>query len=448
MDWDLFTTSKRETLAFIGITILLVGIFGGASVFSILNTNSRNDACRSCRDGLPPNITLGSVVAMPCANNTIIYNSGNRTNVQLNFGIPVGCTGQKGANGSVILSVFGPSTNLSSSPRNTTSMTIYVNTPDLPTQYIDVVGPPGPQGFPGPQGPEGPQGPQGPQGISSPLVLGVNRIITPGTTNLPIPAGATAIYYSMSGAGGGGGGGGSFTNKGCGGGGGASGSKMMGFETLDGVTSVSIFIGNGGQGGASYDTGPDPVSGNFGEPSILSLNPIRTVLASGGGPGIACYDGKGGDGGGGAYGGGGAGTGATGCCIGLPGLSLDAAGYSLATGGFTDGGSGGSGAGPNFGYGGMGNGRYFNDQGQVISQSGGGGGAGGPRLNSGGNGGSFVNSLSGSGFSAVPGSGAGGGGCAGNSAGGGPSNYENSDLIVYGDVGGQGGSGYLDYIFI
>lgn len=453
MDMSLFTTNRRETLVFIAVTILLIGGFGGASIFSILNTNSRNDACRSCRDGTRPNITLGNVVSMPCVNNTIIYNSGNRTNVILNFGIPTGCTGQRGPNATVTLSVFDSAnlTYLKDSPRNTTNMSIFITTTET-INYIPVVGPQGPPGNAGPQGPPGVQGIQGPQGISSPLILGSGRIITPGTMNLPIPAGATAIYYTMAGSGGGGGGAGGYQTGGCSGGGGGSGYKMTGFEILTGITSITVTVGAGGTGGLSYDTRYYPTAGSNGQSTVLAMNPILTVTAAGGNGGGACSPGQlggnAGAGGDGGYGGGSGGTSSTGCCIYFAGTSYNEGSYPLATLGFTDGGNGGYGAGPNRGNGGQGNGLFIDQYGRYIGLSGGGGGGGGPLLSSGGNGGSFINSLSGSGHPGAPGSGGGGGGSAGNLAGGDPAGQLNSDLITYGDIGGQGGSGYIDYVFI
>ena len=444
-----------ENLLMLGVVILLFAVFGAASVYSILNTNTRNAACRSCRDGRRPNVTVGSVIAMPCANNTVIYNSGNATQAVLNFGIPSNCVGARGPNGSVILSVFDSPANLTyikDMPfASTTNLAVSVIANETIT-YIQVPGDTGSQGGPGPKGNTGIQGIQGPQGPTIPQILGIGRIITPGVTSIPLPAGATAIYYIISGSGGGGGGGCGFYFNGCGGGGGGSGVKRTGFELLFGVSSVSVSIGAGGAGGNSYDVNQVPTSGAAGAYTIMSLVPVIDIYAVGGTPGSPCFFNMAGNGGDGGYGGGGGGS-SIGTSPGFDGDSINDGLYNSATSGQILGGNGGNGAGPNYGLGGLGTATAYGNmildiQGRLIAMSGGGGGGGGPRFNSGGRGGSFINSLSGSGQPGAPGSGGGGGGAAGNGAGGDIRGQQNADLIVLGDTGGSGGSGYLDYFFV
>lgn len=441
-----------EKLVMIAVVIILFGLFYGASIYSIFNTNFRNAACRSCRDGKPPNITVGSVISMPCANNTVIYNSGNLTNPVLNFGIPSGCLGTIGANGSVILSVFDSPSNLTfikDSPYATTNLGVFI-TANETISYIQVPGDPGPTGFAGPKGNTGIQGIQGPQGPTFPLILGIGRISTPGFTFIPLPIGATAVYYTIVGGGGGGGGGCGFALGGSGGGGGGSGRKRTGFEILAGVTSAYVYVGAGGSGGISYDIRTYPTNGNPGGLTILGLTPINQINASGGNPGTACsLSTNGGNGGDGGYGGGGGGTSGP-CCAGFYGISENDGLYSNAYTGSSYGGGGGNGAGPNAGSGGLGTnyGYIWDAFNRPISMSGGGGGGGGPLINSGGNGGTFINSLSGSGGTGAIGSGGGGGGAAGNYAGADPRNQQNSDLITFGDTGGEGGSGFIEYLFV
>ena len=445
------SSGTREGIAIGLLCVFFMILFGGLSVFSILNTNSRNDACRSCHDGKPPSIVIGSVVSMPCSNNTVIYNSGNATDVVLNFGIPTNCAGPKGASGYVTLSVRDTPSNLTSitnSLYNTTNLVVTINVTET-ISIIPVHGPPGDTGLQGPRGLRGIVGPQGPQGPQGYLILGYGRLTNPGVNSLPIPVSATNIYFTMAGGGGGGGGGtGGFLGGNAGGGGG-SGRKVTGFQTLTTVWSIQVTIGTGGGGGASRDqlwTGTDGSNGNH---TILNLIPTIQIIADGGSggtrPPFSEYGGQGGDGG---YGGGGGG------CSGqnhgsVAGVSENDGIYSQATAGLGFAGPGGTGAGPYGGIGGQGT--YYlwsDDYGRPIALTGGGGGGGGPIPGSGGNGGSFVNSLTGQGGSSVHNSAGGGGGAAGNEAAGSTSGQLYADRITDGDTGGAGGSGYFDYLFI
>ena len=458
-----YDRTNKKYIIITALAVLLLALFGGSSVFSVMNTNSRNERCRSCRDGLRPNITIGGVIELPCANNTVIYNSGNNTNAVLNFGIPVGCRGDRGPNATVSLTVLdtpGNLTYIKDSPHNTTHLTAYIDiTGSL--AYIPVVGPIGPIGDGGPIGPTGPQGPIGPQGPDGPLILGQGRLTE--TQLFTLPVGATAIYYTIAGAGGGGGGGCGYQRGGGGGGGGGSGYKRAGFRSLLGVTSLVAIIGHGGAGGKSYDAGYEiPSDGALGGSTGLYLIPTFETIASGGQGGFACVrdncggtevilepcSGRGGNGGYGGYGGGGGGTSYE-CCGGDFGVSENIGDYSDAVIGGLSGGDGGRGAGPNAGFGGAGTGPPLRDRfGHVISMAGGGGGGGGPFFNSGGNGGSFVNSRTGNGTAGLHGSGGGGGGAAGNGAGNDIDGQMNSDLITRGDAGGRGGDGYIEYILV
>lgn len=453
------------------ITIILLTLFGALSLYSILNTNSRNDACRSCRDGKPPSIKIGSVVTMPCGNTTVIYNSGNTSDIVLNFGIPSNCVGAKGPDANVTLSLFDSANQTYIDRRAffTTNLTVYINV----TERITITPTPGStgiQGDAGPQGPRGPQGPQGPQGPVGRLILGYGRFTTLSNgqyVNIPIPAGATTIFYTIVGGGGGGGGGEGGALQGGAGGGGGSGYRASGLSSLAGVSSLGVIIGAGGQGGVSRDilqvvngvlTGC--TNGNNGGSSWMRLVPMLEVEAGGGEGGEGAgrfnliYGGNGGDGG---YAGGGGGS----CydindqnIASLPGTSFNEGDYDQAEGGLDDAFGGGAGAGPNHGVRGEGNwplriGPYMVDSlGRVIAVSGGGGGGGGALPFSGGKGGSFVGSLTGSGGNGAFSSGGGGGGAAGNLAAGDPRGQLNSDLITAGDTGGTGGSGSFDYLFV
>lgn len=437
--------STKESILLVLVAILLIGVFGTLCVYSIYNTNVKHPTCVVCVNGTPSTFRVGDVTTLACGAEPTVRNTGNTSDLILDFGIPGSCPGEMGANASITVAITDSSapgvTQYSVVTYTVNDRIVYLNITDNPNPVLPVgpTGPQGPVGPDGPQGPTGPIGPQGPQGGIVTIAPSI-RIYATGITDIPIPPGATVFFYMISG-GGGGGGGAYGQGGGNSGGGGGSGRRLSGFELLIGVTSIIVSVGAGGPGGASNNVYPFASSGINGGTTTLFIYPTLQVSVSGGEggfhPGTFDCGGFGGDGG---MGGGGGGS-RINCNAIIGGASYDLGplypgetGY--ATNGPGEDGQGGSGAGAYSGTGGKG----ARDANFNPLLTGGGGGGGGPIANSGGKGGSYYNTNSGSGS---PGQWGGGGGGAGG-------NYLGilSNPNFNNDRGGKGGDGFIEFVFV
>lgn len=444
-----FRSGTNESLGVVFVAMLLAALFGTLSVYSVLNTISKDHTCLACVNGSASTFTLGSVTTLPCGSQPAVTNTGNTSDVILNFAIPGGCPGLMGVNSTsnVFITDNSSVTAINTVIYNTNDRFIYINVTNNPSPVIPL-GPVGPQGVVGPAGPPGVQGPIGNQGIPGVpgVLMPMTRISTPGFHYIAIPVNTTVFFYTMRGAGGGGGGstgnccGGSGSS--CGGnagGGGGSGRLISGFELVDGISSISVYVGAGGQGGYAVQAPCTTLfSGTNGETTVIDIAPSSIIGAAGGSGGSPPLFGDtgGGGGNGGCGGGGGASTTSNLFTIGGDSYDLDA--LHPGERGGNHGGDGGNGAGSYAGTGGT----SAVDGGTFTPIfTGGGGGGGGIYPGSGGNGGTWVNTNSGTGQDGQ--FGGGGGGCAGNYYAGYQYGYN-----VAGNHGGNGGNGYIEYIFV
>lgn len=442
--------STKESILIVLLAILLIGVFGTVCVYSIYNTNVKHPTCVVCVNGTPSTFRIGNVITLPCGATPTVQNTGNSSDLVLDFGIPGTCQGDRGTNGSITVTITDTSapnvTHTSIVTYNLNDRIVYINITDNPAPVLPL-GPAGPQGPVGPTGPMGVTGPIGPIGpIGTVVTLAPPiRISTPGIHTIPIPPNTTVFFYLISG-GGGGGGGAHGQGGGNAGGGGGSGRRLSGFELLIGVTSIQVNIGAGGNGGASNNIYPFATAGSDGASTSLNMFPSVQMSVQGGeggyNPPFFDFGGQGGDGGMG--GGAGGSTGNHGGAGGTPesrSMSYDLGplfpgeqGYGTNNLPGIDG-RGGSGAGAYAGAGGQGGRTVF----LTALMTGGGGGGGGFLPGSGGNGGSYYASSTGSGGNGQWGGG--GGGAGGHLSG--TTVYPNFNN----DRGGRGGDGYIEYVF-
>lgn len=434
---------RKQSIVILLVALFLAGTVGAICYYSFVNTHAKDKTCIACINGTPSSFRVGQVTTLSCGSQPSVINSGNSSDVILDFAVAGGCPGPQGINGSsslTILSNNSTTIHINTLLYNTSDRMIYINVTNNPSPILPI-GPQGPAGPVGPTGPKGDKGPTGIQGIPGvPLTLmPMQRISIQGYYTIPIPVNASVIFYVISG-GGGGGGGAIGANAGSAGGGGGSGRKLSGFQILNGVTGIGVLIGYGGSGGVSDDFNLNAVTdGNAGASTYLNILPIVSVGTAGGYGGLKPPFGQGGGiGGDGGFGGGGGGS-TNPNTISPGGDSSDLTALYTGESGFPGyEGDGGKGAGS---YGGLGGSGAVDATTLSALFTGGGGGGGGYQPGSGGNGGSWVNTPSGAG---VPGTlGGGGGGAAGSVIAGISFGY-----TLVGNNGGRGGDGFIEYAFI
>lgn len=152
-------------------------------------------------------------------------------------------------------------------------------------------GPTGPAGPLGPTGSDGPRGKSGPRGDKGPDATKGNGAIvfkTAGTFNGEVPSGVNKVFITAVGGGGGGAPGqtssASLPTGGDGGGGGGYGEvKWFVPFTVSPGDDFQVIVGNGGSGGIAGGGAPAAA----GADTVLKLNGVEILRATGGGAGVA-----------------------------------------------------------------------------------------------------------------------------------------------------------------
>ena len=440
------------TVTYFGVVVFVMCFL---TLYAVYLSMIRNPPCKPCIDGITQEITTRTSTTAPC-NTTNVNATMNTTDIVFNFTVSRGCTGPPGdpANLTILINKNAINTTIVSESAISTGESVFNLTIRLDTTYYTLPGAPGPKGptstIAGPVGNTGPQGPIGPIGVVPTRLV---RITEPSKQNIsiPVPPGAVLFTYMMVGGGGGGGGGVTRLPSGGagGGGGGGSGFVVNGLLPITPIMGViTIRLGSGGQAGNNANT--DYTSpGRNGYPTLLFIDGGIVEVADGGyggnRPGNNGASERGGAGGDGGYGGG-AGGGSYRPCpscynytqgggasfiipVSRPGLSNQQSYEDPPDGARI---YGGQGAGPNAGM------RGFGTRGTQRVTAGGGGGGGGLLVGSGGNG-AILDDNIGIYIDAADGKYGGGGG-------GGPGSTDGPyDRI--GDRGGNGGDGYVEYVF-
>lgn len=444
------TEIRVITVTYFGLVVFVMCFL---ALYAVYLSMIRNPPCKPCVDGLTQEIATITSTTAPC-NSSSVNATMNATNIVFNFTVSRGCTGPAGdpANLTILIRENAINTSIVSESAVSTGESLFNLTIRLNTTYYTLPGPPGPKGptstVAGPVGNAGPQGPIGPPGV---LPTRLVRITAPSKQNIsiPVPPNAVLFTYFMVGGGGGGSGGiispSTIRGGGAAGGGGGSGYVVQGFISLTPITGdITVRLGAGGQGGNNAN-GEYTSGGRDGYPTLLYLDGGIVDLADGGMGGRRGFADRGGAGSDGGYGGGAGGSTYRDCpssCLNFSAeggasfvIPIARPGYPFQRGyeDPSDGARiyGGLGAGPNPGA------RGFGTRGTRRVTSGGGGGGGGLLVGSGGNGACMDDNL-GIYLDATDGKFGGGGG-------GGPGSTD--DPYGGSHRGGNGGDGYVEYVF-